>query len=94
VIIVAGKLYVPAEHRDSYVEDCLPVVIAARRAVGCLDFQISADPVEPGRVNVLELWATAGDVEAFRGDGPSGEQQASIESAEVYQHEVATSIRL
>ena len=94
MIIVAGKLHIAPEHRDAYVRECLPVIDAARRAPGCLDFQINADPLDSSRVNVTELWASAADVDAFRVDGPPAEQQAVIKSAEVYQYEVATTVRL
>jgi len=38
--------------------------------------------------------ASVADVEAFRGSGPSSEQQAAIRDAEVYQHVVESSERL
>jgi quinol monooxygenase YgiN len=47
------------------------VVAAARRAKGCLDFAVSADPVDPSRVNVFERWCSRESLQAFRGAGPS-----------------------
>jgi hypothetical protein len=38
----------------------------ARQAPGCLDFAVSADPVDPTRVNVFERWARLQDLDAFR----------------------------
>lgn len=58
------------------------------------DFHLSADPLQPDRINVFEQWASVDDVEAFRGSGPSGDQAAAIRSAVVHQHEVASSRRL
>lgn len=35
----------------------------------CLDFALSADPVDPTRVNVFERWARPEDLDAFRASG-------------------------
>lgn len=94
MIIVSGWLAVDADERDAYVRDCLDVIAAARAADGCLDFQISADAIVPGRVNVFEQWESVAAVEAFRGSGPSSEQEALIRDARVFQHEIASSQQL
>jgi quinol monooxygenase YgiN len=94
VIIVAGSIYVDAEERDAYLEGCWEVIRAARAADGCLDFHVAADPIELGRINVFERWETIGAVEAFRGDGPSAEQEATIRDADVVQYEIASEMRL
>ena len=94
MIMVAGKLNVSPETRDEYLAGCRDVMIAARHAPGCLDFHLSADSLESGRINVFEAWETVAAAEAFRGTGPSAEQQTQLLSAEVYQHEIASSVRL
>jgi hypothetical protein len=43
---------------------------------------------------VFEQWRSVEFVEAFRGSGPSDEQQVVIRDAQVFQHEVASSQRL
>ncbi|MEO7571951.1 MAG: antibiotic biosynthesis monooxygenase family protein [Acidimicrobiales bacterium] len=91
MIIVSGPIHVDPAERDAYLADCTTLIEQARRAPGCLDFHLSADPLEPGRINVYEQWESAADVEAFRGSGPSEEQTATIRSAAVVQHEVASS---
>ncbi len=90
MIIVSGPIRVDPAARDAYLADCLALMEQARRAPGCLDFHLSPDPLEPGRINVYEQWESVADVEAFRGSGPSDEQTATIRSAAVVQHEVAT----
>jgi quinol monooxygenase YgiN len=60
----------------------------ARRAPGCLDFALSADLLDPRRINVLERWSSAQDLARFRGSGPSDEQTAAIEAAQVQEFEV------
>lgn len=94
MIIVSGHVRTDPAERDSYVAECLAVVEQARRAAGCVDFHISADALEPDRINIYEQWESVADVGAFRGAGPSGEQQAAILDAAVYQHAVESSERL
>ena len=94
MVIVAGHLVVPAERRDEYLSACADVVRAARQAPGCLDFAVSADLLQPDRINVYECWQDAASVETFRGSGPEGGLSELITGAEVNQHEVASSLRL
>lgn len=89
MIIVAGHLVVASEERDAYVDGCASVVEQARNAPGCLDFTVSADPLEPGRVNVYERWRSREEVEAFRGGGPSGEQGGQILAGKVAEYDVS-----
>lgn len=94
MIIVMGWLRVAADDRDGYLSGCRPVVEAARLAPGCAEFHLSADPIEGDRINVVERWESVDDVEAFRGTGPSPDQQAAILDAEVVQYEVSSALGL
>lgn len=91
MIIVAGHLDVDPGERDAYLATCVAVVEQARRAPGCLDFALSADLLEPGRVNIFERWESQETVEAFRGDGPSDEQATAIRGASVAEYDIAGS---
>jgi len=88
VVIVAGHIVVGPEQRDDYLSECVEVVRQARRTAGCLDFTLSADPLEPGRINIFERWESQAAVEAFRGGGPSAGQRAAILSASVTEYDV------
>ena len=88
-VVVAGHLLVDPDARDDYVAGCLDVVRQARETPGCLDFAISADVLDPGRVNVYERWASRAAVEAFRGSGPTDEQGAALLWASVAEYDVA-----
>ncbi len=88
-MIVAGHLIVVRERRDDYLAGCADVVEQARSAPGCLDFALSADLVDPGRINVFERWSSRGAVEAFRGSGPEGAQADMIVSASVSEFDVS-----
>jgi len=89
MLIVAGHLIVEPSERESYLADCVSVIEQALRTPGCLDFSISADLVVPGRINILERWESQGDVEAFRGSGPSSEQSAAMLSASVTEYDIS-----
>jgi quinol monooxygenase YgiN len=88
VVIVAGHLVVEPKQRDDYLSGCVEVVSQARRTPGCLDFVLSADLVEPGRINIFERWESQAAVEAFRGSGPSDEQGAAIRAASVSEYDI------
>jgi quinol monooxygenase YgiN len=92
MIIVAGHLVVDHDERDAYLRGCEEVVAAARRTPGCLEFSVSADLLQPGRIVIFERWAAPDAVQAFLGSGPSEEQGAAILSAAVTEYEV-TAIR-
>ncbi len=88
MVIVAGHVVVDPEQRDDYLSGCVEVVSQARRTSGCLDFSLSADLLEPGRINILERWESQAAVETFRGSGPSFEQGAAIVAASVAEYDV------
>jgi quinol monooxygenase YgiN len=88
VIIVAGALIVDSDGRDAYLEGCVGVVAAAREARGCLDFALSADLLEPGRINVYERWSSEEDLQRFRGSGPDVNQLAELLDIRVHEYAV------
>ena len=75
--------------RESYLADCVSVVKQARLARGCLDFAITADLVDAGRIDIFERWESQAAVEAFRGSGPSDGQSAAMLEASVAEYDVA-----
>lgn len=89
MVIVAGHIIVDPAERETYLDGCVRVVQAARQADGCLDFAISADLVESGRINIFERWVSQAAVEQFRGGGPSDEQGAAMLSAVMAEYDVA-----
>jgi quinol monooxygenase YgiN len=94
VIIVTGPLYVDPSERQTYLDGCHELMQIARETDGCLDFHLSADPIEPGRINVFERWSSVDAVEAFRGSGTSDEQNAQILDAAVVQYEIESETEL
>lgn len=94
MIIVSGRIYVDPNGRAGYLTECAVLIEQARRTAGCLDFHLSADPLEEGRINVYEQWESADAVEEFRGSGPTAEQATAILDARVFQHEIASTRQL
>ena len=91
MIIVSGRIYVIPGRRDGFVATSRDAVVQARRAPGCLDFVVAADPVEPDRVNVYESWDTEEALEAFRGEGPDSDLGSDIVRADVSRYQVSSS---
>ncbi|MGI5195668.1 putative quinol monooxygenase [Streptomyces sp. CA-288835] len=89
MVIVAGHIVVDPDQRGPYLANCVSVVEQARRAPGCLDFALTADLVEVGRINIFERWESQAAVEAFRGSGPSDEQSAAMLAASVAEYDIA-----
>lgn len=66
MIIIAGYTRTDAEKRDRAVEAFRGMVERARAYDGCLDFSISADAVDPERVNLFECWRDQATLDAWR----------------------------
>jgi len=89
MLIVAGHLIVQAADRDQYVADCATAVRTARAADGCLDFAVSADPVDSRRVNIFERWQSPEQLQAFRGSGPDEDTRSRIVEASVSEYVIS-----
>jgi quinol monooxygenase YgiN len=81
MVIVAGHIAVEPQQRESYLAGCVSIVERARGAAGCLDFAITADPIDLGRVNLFEHWESQAAVKSFRSSAPSNKQRATMLSA-------------
>lgn len=89
MVIVAGHVTVEPQQREAYLAGCVSVVEQARGTAGCLDFAITADLTDPGRINIVERWESQAAVEAFRSSGPSAEQGAAMIAVSVAEYDVA-----
>ena len=91
MIIVSGRIDVAAGRREEFLAASLASVVAARKAPGCRDFVVAADPVESDRVNVYEVWDSEAELEAFRGEGPGDDLSSVVVGADVARHQIASS---
>ena len=74
MIIIAGYSRTDRDKRDAAVEAFAAMVGRARKHDGCLDLSISADSVDPDRINLFELWRDQESLDAWRkvAKGPRG----------------------
>ncbi|MBA3279110.1 MAG: antibiotic biosynthesis monooxygenase [Geodermatophilaceae bacterium] len=61
MLIITAKMYVDPARRAEFLAGSAEELRQARAEPGCVDFIVAPDPVEPGRVNLFEQWATAED---------------------------------
>ncbi len=54
--MVAGNSLTDPSDRDRAVSAFGEMIEMARAQHGCVDFATSADPVDPWRINLFELW--------------------------------------
>jgi quinol monooxygenase YgiN len=91
-IIVAGTLHIDPAQRDAYLAARVPILAHARAAPGCLDFSLTADLLDAGRVNVYERWRSREDLLAYRaGDGPELRDDIPVTAADVELHHISAS---
>jgi quinol monooxygenase YgiN len=66
MIIIAGHTLTAAKSRNAAVEAFTDMLERARKQDGCLDFSVSADPLDAGRINLFELWRDQKALNAWR----------------------------
>lgn len=76
MVIIAGHELVDAEKRDRVVEARRDLVFRAREFGGCLHVAITADSVDPERINSVEVWRDSRTMEHWRGqaNAPDSEE--------------------
>lgn len=87
--IIAGHITVDSDKRDSYVEAHRDLVTRAREAPGCLDVAITADPVDPRRINNYERWDSWDAIETWRTRAAAPDTGLTIHEVDVTAFEVA-----
>ncbi|MFG0328476.1 MAG: putative quinol monooxygenase [Phycisphaerales bacterium] len=89
MVIVSGRIYVRPGKRSEFLSLSAEAIGRARRAAGCRDFVVAADPIEPGRVNVYEEWDSREAMIAFRGSGPGEALSSLIEKDDINEYAVS-----
>jgi quinol monooxygenase YgiN len=94
MIIIAGAIWVAADQRSAYLAGDAPVVAHARSVPGCFDFALSADAVDPCRINVFERWEDDEVLQRFRngdfGGATDRSRQPKPEAVEVAKYRVGS----
>lgn len=89
--IIAGHVTVDEHRRDEFVDAHRDLVERARRAPGCLDVAITADPVVPGRIYNVERWESWDAIERWRARADAPETGIAMRDVDVTAYEVARS---
>jgi quinol monooxygenase YgiN len=91
-IIVSGTLHVDPAKREEYLAARVPLLTHVRGVPGCVDFSLTADLLDAGRVNVYERWRSREDLLAYRAsDAPGPDDAIAVVSADVELHHVSAS---
>jgi quinol monooxygenase YgiN len=64
VVIVGGTFEVEPGLREQYVTERSELMRRSRAERGCLEYVFSADPLDPGRVVLFEVWESQDDLDA------------------------------
>jgi quinol monooxygenase YgiN len=56
MLIIAGTFEVDPDRRDEFIAQKEAGMRASRAEAGCIDYVVSADPLEPGRAYLFERW--------------------------------------
>ncbi len=57
MVIVTGQIIVEAQQHEASLARCVSVVEQVRATAASNDFAITADLLDPARVNVFERWS-------------------------------------
>jgi len=89
MLIIAGHEEVDPQQRDAFVAAHHDLIRRAREAPGCLDLAITADPLDPARVNNFERWESRESLDAWREVAAPPDTGISIKSDSVMEYSVA-----
>lgn len=64
MVIVIGTIDVAPDRREAFIHDQLDRIRETRDAKGCLTCAYSPDPLDPGRVLLIEKWVSREDFDA------------------------------
>jgi quinol monooxygenase YgiN len=64
MVIVGGAFEVEPGRRDEFLAGRLDAMRASRAEAGCLEYTMSADPIDPGRVVLFERWTDQASLDA------------------------------
>ena len=89
MLIIAGHIQVDPGRRDALVAQFTDLVRRARTAPGCLDVAITADSIDPGRINNLERWESQQHLDAWRAVAHAPDVSAEFRDVDVSLFDVA-----
>lgn len=91
MLIVSGKITLKETKRKEFLNSSRDAMMQSRKAKGCRQFIVAADPTDAEVANVYEEWDGDEEMLVFRGEGLSADMRAFISSTEVKRHDVLSS---
>jgi len=67
MVIVGGSFELEPSDRDEFLTSRLDTMHTSRAEPGCIEYTFSADPIDPGRVVLFELWESRDALDAHLG---------------------------
>jgi quinol monooxygenase YgiN len=64
MLIVGGTFEVEPDQREAFLAGRLDGMRTSRAERGCLEYTLSADPLDPSRVMLFERWADQASLDA------------------------------
>lgn len=64
MVIVGGMFEVDPSQRDEFIANHHDMIRTSRAEAGCLEYTYSADPIDPGRVVLFEIWESQDALDA------------------------------
>ncbi|APU15907.1 MULTISPECIES: putative quinol monooxygenase [Actinoalloteichus] len=89
MLIISGKLYVEPADRDTYLARTPDFLVRSRARPGCVDFVMAADPIEPGRINLLEVWESEEHLAAHQATANPPEPMPTVLQDDVKKYQIS-----
>lgn len=90
MLIIAGSVtFANQADRDRFVAGHTDLLARARRAPGCLDVAITADPLDPCRANNYERWEDAEALDHWRAQANAPDLGHLIVDGDVWRFDVS-----
>jgi quinol monooxygenase YgiN len=64
MVIVAGVFTMDPGQRDAFLAGRMEMMRVSRAEKGCIEYTFAADPLDPGRVVLVEKWESQDDLDA------------------------------
>jgi quinol monooxygenase YgiN len=92
MLIIAGTFEIDPARRDEFIAGKDAAMRESRAEAGCIDYVLSADPLEPGRVYLYERWESKEHLAphlARLGAAPPDPDAVPVLSADLQQYEIS-----
>lgn len=86
-VIIAGHYLVDAERRDEVVARFADLVTRPRAAYGCIHVAITADSVDPERINNVEVWRDAAALDRWRSQANAPDLQVEMRDVQMVRYD-------